>query len=404
MREFFYQALAEDQQLCTGQITASSAAAALELLESQGYSVLLIRQVDTKCAAAPSALHGGNILSRVPTNLGTKILTERVAEMLEKRAVLAPALAAFAEEMPSGRARRELTDLATRIHSGTTAEELAQSPNFASTWLPLVGNQSTIGGAHLQDVLAEAERENANRTQKKRILTYPVTVMVIAFLVLVLLAVMVVPTFEDIFDDFEMDLPETTEVVVSFSRMLRFHPLEFVGLLLVGCGVFYLGLKILREWILPGRMLGVFLNGNSQQVAEMATFVRRLTEALNTGIPLVEALELVGHNSRHRWLRKESQQLVDGIASDPAETQRYLRRSALPATVSYALQAGPEGTPHVPLLEALADTYAERLRSRVNLATGFLPQFAIMAVGIAVGIVVLALFIPLVELINGLTG
>ncbi len=404
MREFFYQALAEDQQLCTGQISAPSAAVALETLESQGFSVLLIRQIDAKTTAVQSAPERGNIPRRTITNAGEKILTERVAEMLTKRDVLASGLAAFAEEMPFGRARREMSNLATKIHAGVTAEEFAHSPNFASTWLPLVGNQSTVGGAHLQDVLAEAERENANRTQKKRILTYPVTVMVIAFLVLVLLAVMVVPTFEDIFDDFGMDLPETTEVVVGFSRMLRFHLLEFLGLLLAGCGVFYLGLKILREWILPGRMLGVFLNGNSQQVAEMAVFVRRLTESLNTGIPLVDALELVGLNSRHRWLRKEAQQLADAVSHDPADIQRFLRRSSLPATVAYALQAGPEGTPHVPLMEALAESYSERLRGRVNLATGFLPQFAILAVGIAVGIVVMALFIPLVQLINGLTG
>jgi type IV pilus assembly protein PilC len=231
-----------------------------------------------------------------------------------------------------------------------------------------------------------------------------VILIAISFLVFVLLAVLVVPTFEDIFNDFDMDLPKTTEMVVGFSRMLRFHTLEFVGLLLAGCGMFYLCLKVIREWILPGRMLGVFLNGNSQQVAEMAVFVRRLTEALNTGIPLVDALELVGRNSRHRWLRREAQQLAAGISQDPSDGQRFLRRSSLPATVAYALQAGPEGTPNVPLLQMLAESYSERVRSRVNLATGFLPQFAIMAVGIAVGIVVMALFIPLVELINGLTG
>ena len=404
MREFFYQALAEDQQLCTGQITASSAAAALETLEAQGLSVLLIRQIDEKTVAVPTTPDRAHRLIRASTNAGTKVLIERVGEMLEKRAVIAPALAAFAEEMPSGRARREMSDLATRIHAGSTAEEFAQSPNFARTWLPLVGNQSTVGGAHLQDVLAEAERVNANRTQMKRILAYPVTVIVIAFLVFVLLAVMVVPTFDDIFDDFNLRLPGTTLMVMGFSRLVRFNPFMFIGVLLVGCGVFYLCLKILREWILPGRMLGVFLNGNSQQVAEMAVFVRRLTEALSTGMSLVDALELVGLNSRHRWLRHEAQQLADGIAHDPGDSQRFLRRSSLPATVAYALQAGPEGTPHVPLLEALAETYTERLRGRVNLATGFLPQFAIMAVGIAVGIVVMALFIPLVELINGLTG
>jgi type II secretory pathway component PulF len=397
MREFFYQALAQDQQLCTGQIAAPSAAAALESLESQGYSVLLIRQVDAATVAAPStprrALH----------NAGEKILTERVAEMLEKRAVLAPALAAFAEEMPSGRARRELSELASKIHGGATAEELSHASNFTSTWLPLIGNQSTVGAAHLQDVLAEAERETASRTQMKRILAYPVAIVALAFLVFILLAIMVVPAFEDIFNDFDMLLPDTTVMVVSFSRLLRFHPVQSVILLLVIGAIVYVGLKVLREWILPGRALGVFLNGNSQQVTEMAAFVRRLAEALNARMPLPDALELVGRDSRHRWLRREALQLAAQLAHDPGDGQ-CLRRSSLPATVAYALQAGPEGAPHVQLLQTLAESYSERVHNRFNLATGFLPQFAIMAVGIAVGIVVLALFLPLVDLINGLTG
>jgi type II secretory pathway component PulF len=240
--------------------------------------------------------------------------------------------------------------------------------------------------------------------QIKRVFAYPMIVIALALLVLILLAAMVVPTFEDIFNDFDMDLPGVTVMIVNFSRLLRFHPLGLAGLLMGVGAAIYLGLKILREWILPGRLFGVFLNGNSQQVAEMAVFVRRLTEAINAGMPLSDALQLVGRESRHRWLRREASVLADAIASHPSDSTHCLKKSSLPATVSYALQAGPGGAPHIPLLQALAESYSARVGDRFNLATGFLPQLAILVVGFAVGIVVLALFIPLVELVNGLTG
>ena len=136
----------------------------------------------------------------------------------------------------------------------------------------------------------------------------------------------------------------------------------------------------------------------------MATFVRRLAESLNTGLPLPTALRLAGQSSGKPWLHREATALAHGLETDWAENERPLWAASLPASVVYALRAGPDGGPNIRLLQEMAEIYAERVRNRFNWSTGFLPQISILIVGFVVAMVALALFLPLRNLLNGLVG
>lgn len=398
MPHFTYQALTADEELRTGELFATSASAALAELEAQGLAVLLIRQIE-----APSSERSSLSPMPVPfaATAGEQIFRQRVDELLEHRNVLAPALTAFAEEMPRGRARKELEQLTTQMQSSATAAEMTQSPQQIRAWLPLLASGPTIGTKRLQEVFAEADRDHANRAQLTRSLAYPTTVLMLSAAVMAFLSILVVPTFNSIFDDFNIASPWLLLAMAYFSRVLLYQPIQFF--LLAACAGFILYLFLLTiHWLLPSRMLGLFFDGNTQQVAEMARFVRQLSEALKAEIPLPEALQLVGKTSPHRWLQKETQGLANSLAIDPNNVER-IRRSSLPATVVYALQAGPQGGPHIPLLQSLADGYSERVANRLRLTTGLLPQLAIACIGLVVAIVVIALFLPLVQLIEGIS-
>jgi type IV pilus assembly protein PilC len=400
MRNFTYQALTENEELRTGEIVAKSAAAALEELESQGLTVLLIRQAD-----AVSGISGKPAYEPVAfyKTAGESLLHERVAQLLEKRETLGPALRAFAEELPKGRARRDLLALTRRIQNGASVAELTQPPALTNVWLPLIGSGSAIGAGHLQDIFAEAERDYANRSHIARTLAYPAILFCVSLGILGFLSIFIVPTFREIFDDFEINLPGLTLFVINFSHFLLHRPLEFLLIVVLVGLMLYGTIMLVRRWVLPGRGLGEFLNGNSQQVSEMARFVQHLAEALNAGLSLADALLVVGTSSKHRWLRRESLRLYDQLVSG-SDSRAVFHDSILPATVNYALQAGPQRTPHVPLLQTIAETYFERVRNRFKWSSGFLPQVGILCIGILVAMVVLALYLPLVMLINGLTG
>lgn len=400
MSEFTYQAMNSDEQLVSGQLTAANAAVALAQLESQGLRVLLIRQVNVS-PAPPLPVAPKDLL--LP-NDRDHLLRNRLTELLDKRAVLAPALAAFSEELPTPRARRNLRALANQLQEGITVDELVQSPTVASRWLPLLGSSRSFGTSHLENLFAEAQRASDLRSQLVRSLLYPASVLSLALVVFIFLAVAVVPTISSVFDDFQLSLPLLTLQVVTISGEIRFHPLRSAFVLALCClalyGVFY----VIKRWVFTSRVLGVLFNGNSIQVGEMASFVRRLAEALNAGLPLPAALELSGRSSTHGWLRREATSLASAIAEGTPITTERLKYSSLPATVVYALQAGHDGQPNVRLLQEISENYSQRLSNRFNWATGFLPQLATLAVGAMVAVVVISLLLPLVSLINGLTG
>src|SRR5690606_24583050 len=112
---------------------------------------------------------------------------------------------------------------------------------------------------------------------------------------------------------------------------------------------------------------------------------------------------IAGESSQHAWISRESQRLAQGLRAGLPSPQ-ILKGSILPATVVRALKAGPEGIPHVPLLQAIADGYFDRVSHRFTWMSGLWPQVAIFCVGIVVLVVVLSLYLPLVNLIDGLTS
>jgi len=396
MPDFTYQALTETHEMKTGRITAASAAEAVALLESQGLAVHMIRQIESSDEI--SAESSGSSRTQEGEN---KILRDRINQMLKSRDTLAPALAAFAEEMPTGRPRRQLKRLVARLSAGAAADELCQSPEMTAALLPLLGGGASLGStSFLHDLFAEASRDNAVRTQRARVLAYPLVVVALAMIVLILLCLMVVPTFSNIYDDFAMELPEMSKWVVGFSNEMLHHPGRLLTLLLICPAVGYAVLRLLIATGLPGFLLGDFARGSSRQVSAMASFVRRLADSLRGGFSLPVALRLAGRASGRGWLNREAMSLAEKIESP--DDRPWCSR--LPPTLLYALRAGTGGTPNLRLLQELAELYAERVHARFDWSSGFVPQFAILFVGIVVGFVLLGLFLPLVQLINGLSG
>ncbi len=398
MLEFDYRAFNTEGQATSGRIAAESAAAATAALAGQGLAVQSLRQV----VVIESA--GNAVVTPVPQDECERVLQERVSQLLEQREVLAPALKAFAAEMPTGRPRRELRKLAVQFSDGASAEQIVSDTNL-SVLLPLLGNDA-MRGSHrsLENLLAESAQRNRTRTERVRILTYPLFVVLLASAVLIFLGLIVVPTFTDIFNDFDLELPRVTMVVVDFSNQLLFHPVRLLisvaGVIVIISLAFYL----LKHWGFTGRWLGDFTSGSSNQVAALAVFARTLAEALGAGFSLSCALRMAGKSSNLRWLRREAETLAATAENEWCLPETTTQEARLPATVSYALRAGPSGAPSLPLLRELAELYAERVRDRLDWSTGFMSQLMILLIGIVVGIVVLALYLPLVTLINGLTG
>jgi len=406
MPDFYFEAVSKDNEPTSGRISADSASEVLASLESQGFTVHSLRQVAAdEPGSAPSAGHpaAARRVSGLSHTGDDQLVRDRIGELLEQRDTLAPALEAFAEELPVGSRRGELQKLAAQLKAGETVDELYQSQDLA-TWLPLLSGDPSVGSNRLlHDLLGETSRESAARAQRRRAFVYPLLIIAAAVIVLLILGILVVPTFSDIFGTFSMELPTLTVLVLRFSHALRFHPWS----LLLGTGItvatVYAAFLLLKSLRFPGLLYDQLTQGSSRQVAMMAAFVRWITESLGAGFPLPTSLRLAGRCTSSRWLERSAVALANQLECGRTNLDDIFRASPLPPLVLFALRAGPDGGPHVGLLDEVAEIYSERVRNRLNWSTGILPHFSILVVGAIVAAVVLALFLPLVSLINNLS-
>ncbi|NOZ40316.1 MAG: hypothetical protein GXP24_08835, partial [Planctomycetes bacterium] len=271
------------------------------------------------------------------------------------------------------------------------------------SWLLLLG-RGTSSHRLLSDLFDEATREDESQTQWNRAFVYPTVVFLGSLGVLLFLCVTLVPAFKSIFDDFDLDLPIITVWTVGISSMMLRNPIGFVFGISAALGACYLLMQLVRIWGLPGRLGGLLTTGSSWQVTAVARFTRQLAEALDAGLELPAALRLAGGVGKQSTMRRIALRLANDAEREDFDLNTSPLARRLPSTMVHALQAGADNRPSIPLLRQLAELYTTRVRDRHNWATGFMAQFAILGMGITVGFVVLALFIPLVQLINGLTG
>jgi|GEM_PF-645201 len=402
MIEFDYKAVSVGKGVTSGRIAADSVSAAVAQLETEGLLVTSIQQVVLPAEAAQPTV-SQPLASEVLLGSDGQALQERIAKVLERRDFLVPALTAFAEELPVGRTRRELSELTKQLQRGATTQELCDFSRPATAWLLLLGRKADSERL-LTDLFDEATRENESHRQWNRAMIYPLLVFLGTLGVFVFFCVTLVPAFESIYDDFEMDLPTMTSWLLAISSLLQGTPvLLTLGVLAALAGV-YLLLRLIRIWGLPGQLGNLLTTGSSLQVTTMARFTRRLAEALEVGLELPTALRIAGHVQQRGATRRLALQLADEAQQPNFDLSQSPAARRLPATVAHALQAGLDNQPNAALLGQLAELYTTRVRNRHNWSTGFMAQFAILGMGLTVGFVVIALFIPLVELINGLTG
>ena len=402
MPNFSYEALNDANEVISGQVAAENVAKAIHQVESQGMRITLIQLIETALPAVQDVTVSSTTIPKTP-GADFDLVVQRIRVVLEKRHVLIPALSAFAEEFPRGRSRFRLRQLIARLRTGATAAEICQSPE-QTAFLVSLGSGGTGSHRMLSSLFIEAAHEDESRAQWVRTLLYPLLVFLISLGVLLFLCVAVVPHFSLIYRDFGMALPTMTQYLLVATGWFVPRPFVVVLIIFIAGAVVYSLLRFVGEWGLPGRLVNALSQGNSRQLVAMARFTRRLAEALNGNITLPAALRIAGRAEGRGIKRRVALQLADDSEQAGFELKKspYARR--LPATVVHALQAGPDGRPSIALLQQLADIYAERVRYRGDMSTGFLGQFAIIAVGLAVGVVVLALFLPLIDLINNLSG
>lgn len=410
MPNFQYRALNANHELVSGEVEADAVGQAIALIEANGLVVQSIGLASPEPtspfyspAEASIAAQTQHAVSPDAT-VAQQVLAAHMAKVLRQGQAIAPALHAYTAEMPSGRRRRELGTVCRVLEGGDSAGAAAALAALPDYWIPLLSSAtaSQDPGRVLQGFLQESRRADELRRQWWATLAYPLLVFCLAIAVLLALCLTIVPAFREIFDDFGLELPALTMFVLNVSRWIT----EGAGLVIIVALVLIIGTFLMFRLTLPtsfGAWLrngyGAFL-GRSTAIAQFSRFAADLLEA---GVDTPTAVRIAAYATNRPSFQFAGWELASALqAGDVASSS--LDQPPLTATAVYALKSAMPATSRIRLLREISAFRADVARHRLSWAHGFVGPAALTAIGLVVGGVVLALFLPLIDLINNLSG
>ncbi|CAI8257873.1 MAG: Type II secretion system protein F [Prochlorococcus marinus str. MIT 9313] len=246
--------------------------------------------------------------------------------------------------------------------------------------------------------LAKLLEDNARlKNQIKGALGYPITVLVIAILVFLGMTIFLIPTFAEIFEDLGAELPLFTQFMVDLSKLLRSSfSLLLTGVLLVCAWIFnrYYSTHQGRRQI-DRLKLRIPLFGNLIIKTATAQFCRIFSSLIRAGVPILMSLEIASETAGNAIISDailESRTLVqEGVLLSAA----LIRQKVLPDMALNMLAIGEETGEMDQMLSKVADFYEDEVSTSVKALTSMLEPAMIVVVGVIVGSILLAMYLPM---------
>ena len=349
-------------------------------------------------------------MSKVVAKPATAIQQQRwlqqLATLLKAGIALHPALELLNLQQPPAQ-QRYWQPVITGIEQGQSLSSvLAQQSGFRSGDIQLIAVAERSGQLDVQlERLAHAQaRRLALQQQMRSAMRYPLFVLIGALAVTVFLLWRVVPGFADLYRSFGAELPWLTQQIMALSRQVQW--LGLPCLLILSC-LFFLARQQWRTspafrrrqfqilWRLP-------LIGAMTQAHWLGLWHRTLYETLRAGLPLLDALRETAELVKESPLAPAQSDITDAVAQGQRLSESIVKWPTYPALSTQMIAIGEESGMLVNLLDELARQFEAELESRCALLLKLLEPTLMAGLGVLVGTIVMALYLPLFELGNAI--
>jgi type IV pilus assembly protein PilC len=333
----------------------------------------------------------------------TTAFTRQLATLIDAGIPLIRGLRSIQEQEENKKLRAIVGELVKEIEGGSTlSEALDRHPRvFSRLYVKMVVAGEAAGAIDSTLVrLAEfMERALKIRRRIKGALVYPTAVLFVAVTILLALSVFVIPRFKAVFMDLtgSARLPAFTEFVLNSSQWIKDHLLVIAG----GLTVVILAFR----WVNAtgaGRAaidrLGLKLPvvGKIMRRAAIARLARTLGTMLQSGVPMLQALTIVRETATNMVFVQALQQTHDRVKDGDTLTSPLQRSGVFPATVISMIDVGEQTGALPEMLLRVADNYDEEVDNSIAAAMSLLEPALIVFLAVIVGIVVIALFLPII--------
>jgi type IV pilus assembly protein PilC len=347
---------------------------------------------------------GGKVKAKILTTF-----TRQLATLVEAGLPLLRGLRVLQKQEKNPTLKRIVGELSNAIEGGSTfSEGLAQHPKVFNRLYVNMVKAGELGGV-LEVVLKRLAEfmEKAEKIKGKVVaaMFYPVAVLLVAVVIMGILMVVVVPKFKEIFAGMlnGQALPEFTQLVLAISDTIKNHFLATLG----GVVLFFILLKVLISTKKGRRIFDKFklimpVLGPVISKVAISRFTRTLGTLVSSGVPILQALTIVRETSGNMVVSDAVSAVHESVKEGETITAPLEASKVFPPMVISMVDVGEQTGALPEMLMKIADNFDEEVDNAVAAMTSLLEPIMIVFLAIIVGSIVIALFLPLIKLMDSL--
>ena len=331
------------------------------------------------------------------------VFTRQLATMIDAGLPLVQCLEILSKQQENSTFKRVIGEIQEDVEAGTTfADSMRKHPKvFDSLYSNMIeaGETGGILDTILNRLAIFMEKTMALKKKIKGAMVYPSICLAIALLILVVILVFVIPVFEEMFSQMDAALPAPTQVVVAISHTFKNNLIWIILPLIL---IIYIFRKVystekgryrIDQFFLRLPIVGVLI----RKVA-VAKFTRTLSTMLQSGVPILEALQVVAKTAGNKVIERAVFRVGDAIAEGRPMAEPLMESGVFPNMVVQMINVGESVGALDTMLEKIADFYDEEVDQAVANLTAMIEPFMMVFLGGMIGTLVVAMYLPIFEM------
>jgi type IV pilus assembly protein PilC len=382
----------------SGEIEANDRPTAVTQLRARGVVATSVQERTAKPVGMKKI--GGKVKDK-----HLAIYTRQFSTMVDAGLPIAQCLSILAEQSDSKVLRDVTGKIAHEVEGGVTlAESFRKYPkvfNDLFTNMLQVGESGGVLDVVLQRLSVYIEKAAKLKGKVKGAMVYPLTIISVAVLVIIFMMIFVIPTFAKMFEGLGAELPLPTAIVMWLSEFTQRYILVMVG---VGAGVIYAikryynteqGSSVIDAFLLKVPVIGMLI----RKVA-VARFTRTLGTLISSGVPILEGLLITARSAGNRVVEKTVMQARTAVTSGRTLSEPLKGSTVFPPMVVHMINVGENTGALDQMLSKIADFYDDEVDTAVSALTSLLEPIMIVFLGVVVGGLVVAMYLPIFRLVT----
>ena len=395
---FAYEGTDRSGKKTKGTMTGANAQAVKVELRKQGINAQKVTK-KTESILSKIGSGGGKVTSGDVT-----LFTRQMATMMKAGVPLVQSFDIVADGLDNPKLRDLVKAVRADVSAGNSfASAIRKHPeHFDELFCNLVdsGEQSGALETMLDRVATYKEKTESLKAKIKKAMTYPISVICVAFVVSGILLIKVVPQFEDIFAGFGAELPQFTQMVIGLSEFAQEY--WFAIVLAIGALVFSISQILKRSEAAADAfdrmLLKLPIVGDIINKSAVARFARTLFTTFAAGVPLVDALRSVSGATGNIVYKEAVDRIAEEVSSGTQLTFAMRATGVWPSMVLQMTSIGEESGALDEMLDKAASYFEEQVDNAVDSLTDLMEPLIMSVLGVLVGGLIIAMYLPIFQL------